>query len=359
MAEHWRRQVSEDLSDRRDEAPVLAACGYAARAGLPPGLSAEQWREGVRRLSQRDPASARRDTFLYRPLDVLGIGLGLAAHEEAGSPAREWFRKALIRADPEGLEPNRTRNLLAAAASVIGEDRRLTYPGGGDLVELAYWWVLSRIAPTSPSPDEIRAARRDILLAGASDSEDARTVADVAAVGSVLEAVVRDVVEAVVEEFEEPAASERREAEVHRITSLQGAVGHAERRAQRWGKTYTIVSRVLLLPFAVLLPLLVLFGVAKWAVDEGLFRLPLHTVVGVLMALGAVAIYVFVRDWEKAPANLWPRRLGLWKEKRIRHRWLGSTLSPLGDPNGRSGAEGSEVTPEATSRSGTSTSAPS
>ena len=359
VVDRWRGQVSEDLSGRQDEAPVLAACGYAARAGLPPGLSAEQWREGVQRLSQRDPVSARRDTFLYRPLDVLGIGLGLAAYEEAGSPARAWFTEALVRADPEGLEPNRTRNLLAAAASVVGEDRRLTYPGDGDLVELAYWWVLSQIAPTPPSPDEVRAARSDILRAGASDPGETRTVADVAAVGCALEAVVRDVVEAVVEEFEDPAASERREAEVRRIASLQGAVGHAERRAQRWGKTYTIASRVLLVPFAVLLPLLILFGVARWAVDEGLSRLPLPTVVGVLVALGAVAVYVFVRDWEKAPANVWPRRLGEWKAKQIRQRWLGSTLSRHGDPNRRSGAEEVEVSSEAAPRSGTSTSASS
>src|SRR5690606_38704139 len=165
------------LSARRDEAPVLAACGYAVRAGLAPGLTEEQWREGVRRLSQRDPVSARRDTFLYRPLEVLGIALGIAAYETASSPVRAWFVKALAGADPEGLEPIRARNLLAAAASAVGEDDMLSYPEGGDLVELAYWWVLTQTVLDTPGTEEAVQARSDILRAAALKPGGVRSVA--------------------------------------------------------------------------------------------------------------------------------------------------------------------------------------
>lgn len=327
VLDRWRGRVVEDLSARRDEAPVLAACGYAVRGGLSPGLTEEQWREGVRRLSQRDPVSARRDTFLYRPLDVLGIALGIAIYEPASSPTRAWFAEALARADLEGLEPVRTRNLLAAAASAVGEDRKLAYPEGGDLVELAYWWVLTRTVLSSPDTDEVHRSRGDILRAAMLEPGEARSVADEAAVGAALASVVRAVVEAVVEEFEDPEAAERRRVQHRRLDSLEGAVTQVNNRAWCWGRTYTVGARLLLLPLAFLVPAVTLFSVGRWFVEKGLLKLPLPTVIAVSVALAALAVYMFVRDWEKSPANVWPRKLGRWKEKQIRRRWLGENPS--------------------------------
>ncbi len=87
------RAVSLDHSDR---SPWLATIGYGFHCGQ--NESSEflvAWRAGMARLMQRDAFPTDRASFVYRPVELLGICLGAKVCEPEGSPAIEWLRGVL------------------------------------------------------------------------------------------------------------------------------------------------------------------------------------------------------------------------------------------------------------------------
>jgi hypothetical protein len=75
------------------EAPVLAAGGYAL--AIEGRLGAEfhkSWAYGLKRLSRTRPFAIDRETFFYRPIEVLGISLGARACAETSEEQRAWLR---------------------------------------------------------------------------------------------------------------------------------------------------------------------------------------------------------------------------------------------------------------------------
>lgn len=100
---------------RWSEAPLLSAVGYL----LPHRVSNEmhrRWADGFAMLSGRDPAPADRNSFLYRPAELLGLAVGAAASPNAHPAA--WLHEVLD-THQVALERPRTidnvLNLLAAA----------------------------------------------------------------------------------------------------------------------------------------------------------------------------------------------------------------------------------------------------
>jgi len=80
---------------RRAEAPILAAVGF--RLPLPGTAedAASIWLDGMRRLMTRDPVPADRNSFFFRPVELLGLAVGghaLAGQDEA---PLSWLRSLL------------------------------------------------------------------------------------------------------------------------------------------------------------------------------------------------------------------------------------------------------------------------
>ena len=83
------------LTDRRwMEAPVLACFGFR-RAVAPEVWSVDRWLEGMRRLMARDPAPADRNSFLFRPVELLGLALGSVAADPDDHEPRRWLRQTM------------------------------------------------------------------------------------------------------------------------------------------------------------------------------------------------------------------------------------------------------------------------
>jgi hypothetical protein len=83
------------LADRRwMEAPVLACFGFR-RAVAPQVWSVDRWLEGIRRLMARDPAPADRNSFLFRPVELLGLALGTVAADADDQEPRRWLRRTM------------------------------------------------------------------------------------------------------------------------------------------------------------------------------------------------------------------------------------------------------------------------
>lgn len=71
------------------EAPILAASGYELDAGRMD--FAERWLAGSQRLRQRSALPSDRQSFFFRPLEVLGIAAGAGAVRDHDPSVAKWL----------------------------------------------------------------------------------------------------------------------------------------------------------------------------------------------------------------------------------------------------------------------------
>lgn len=101
VGEKWpsalRAADAEGMSlNHSDRSPWLATVGYICHCRLSESSElVAAWRTGVARLMQRDPFPADRASFVYRPIELLGICLGAKACEPESPHALDWLRGVL------------------------------------------------------------------------------------------------------------------------------------------------------------------------------------------------------------------------------------------------------------------------
>lgn len=323
-------ELGAPLSERRSEAPVLAACGYAVHVGQAAGLSADDWREGVGRLSEREAIDAHRNTFIYRPHEVLGIALGLANYEIPSSPLRKWLADLIERVAPAYVhDPTWKKNLLAASASALGSPTELVPPAESDVVGAAYWLVLRSWNGAHALLAEERKVVSGLLKSALQEDVNTAGAAQAAAIKTAVRRAVEGVLESAIDEYYDPDAEARRLAEKERSEAIEKGVQAVVKRAGRWGRRYANGLRLLLLPLAFLAASVLLIGVYRWLDELKVFDeygpgVAVAAIAGLLLMGG----YYLVRDWEKSPANVLPRRFGEWNADRIRRRWMGPHSPP-------------------------------
>lgn len=162
---------------RWSEAPILAAAGFRMASV---GRFAEHlraWLDGMQRLAARDPIPVDRNSFLFRPLELLGLVIGSLAVAQQDSTPFDWLRDivrenikhlavtnfwnrglTLMTVDRLGLsdaltlEPRRPQDPIDAASAVSfsmidqGASNRLSTLAG-EVLEKEF---LSRAALTKP-----------------------------------------------------------------------------------------------------------------------------------------------------------------------------------------------------------------
>lgn len=161
-----------------DEAPGLATMGYllasgsTANAGILP-----RWNDGFGRVRDRDPLPRDRQTFLHRPVELLGVIQGALA---TSSPT-DWIKAALLKRPSLANADSFQSTVGAWAARALGLDMGIGYTAAeqGSLDALGLLIVLIRenvlpmprqFQPTTlPEIQDIFLAR---LLEGASASLD-------------------------------------------------------------------------------------------------------------------------------------------------------------------------------------------
>jgi hypothetical protein len=82
---------------RLSEAPMLAAAGYLMTLGSADQALQSEWAAGLARLTTRQPFPRDRESFFFRPLELLGICLGLEACSRVDPSHRAWVRDILER----------------------------------------------------------------------------------------------------------------------------------------------------------------------------------------------------------------------------------------------------------------------
>ena len=113
--------LSDADKKRLNQAPVLAAVGYALVLGQ--GIYDDNllaaWADGLGRLSSRQPFPSDRNSFFYRPVELLGISLGAVKCHKVCSKDLDWLRSVLAQGEQQLASSDSWAFLLGACASNI------------------------------------------------------------------------------------------------------------------------------------------------------------------------------------------------------------------------------------------------
>lgn len=77
------------------EAPMLAAVGFHLAARMGGADLSNRWMEGIERLMARDAIPADRNSFFFRPIEVLGLSAGASAVAASNIRPTNWLRETL------------------------------------------------------------------------------------------------------------------------------------------------------------------------------------------------------------------------------------------------------------------------
>lgn len=170
-----------------DTAPSIASAGYAMRLLKTSSSYTGQWQIAVNRLMKQEPFPRDRQTFAYRPAELIGIGLGICTISADLTELNAWFRN-VIKDLPSKTPPTAAWACLLYhyAASLVG----MTWPipvsiplSELDLSELSLLIILlryGRIKAISEFDD--RKAQIDLLQRTAVQRPDLRAPEKLAAV---------------------------------------------------------------------------------------------------------------------------------------------------------------------------------
>ena len=88
-----------------------------------------RWREGMKRLVKREPFPRDRQTFAYRPTELVGLAVGISTTEGRSSPSAVWI-KSVLQDLPGKSPPTNAWALLLYhyAAAILGVQFPLAIP---------------------------------------------------------------------------------------------------------------------------------------------------------------------------------------------------------------------------------------
>lgn len=144
------------VTDRLDEAPMLAAAGYlyASPRFQRDGQYDQEWARHFKRLAQRQAFPIDRESYFYRPLELLGICIGAQSCPALSDGDRQWLKTILETGAARLPEHSRAHYLGAIAANQVGVTWTMhSTPRLQDLslanLSLLYWTVSQKALATS------------------------------------------------------------------------------------------------------------------------------------------------------------------------------------------------------------------
>ncbi len=112
-----------------DAAPAAAAAGFAMTVAEPQPEELSRWREGMKRLLSREPFPRDRQTFAYRPTELVGLAVGISIAESRSSASATWIRSVIQNLPCKNPLTNAWALLLYHyAAAVVDVQFPLTIP---------------------------------------------------------------------------------------------------------------------------------------------------------------------------------------------------------------------------------------
>lgn len=196
------------VTDRLDEAPMLAAAGYQyVNLRFQRNSQYDQeWARHFKRLAQRQAFPIDRESYFYRPLDLLGICIGAQSCPALTDNDRQWLKAILENGAARLPDHSRAHYLGAVAANHIGVTWTMhSTPRLLDLslasLSLLYWIISQKALATSigltlNEPELAAAVLRMAFL----DQNHCDDLADAGLILYATESIVERTIQASVEE---------------------------------------------------------------------------------------------------------------------------------------------------------------
>jgi REase_DpnII-MboI len=148
------------VTDRLDETPMLASAGYqyATPHFTRPPQYDEEWARHFQRLAQRQAFPIDRESYFYRPLDLLGICIGARYCPALEDQDRSWLHDILQQGRNRLTEGTRAYYLGSIAAAQLGIRWPVHAPRITDaplpLLSLLYWMNQPALATALTVPEQ-------------------------------------------------------------------------------------------------------------------------------------------------------------------------------------------------------------
>lgn len=172
-----RLNVSALPGRRWSEAPILAAAGFRLRLPDAPAEAAGMWLCGMRRLMARDPVPVDRNSFFFRPVELLGLAVGSQAVADKDDESARWLGGVL--ADHSGLLPrgdgfHAVMRVLTASCLRVEQDVSYRIEPGNfiDTAYLLWLYLFDKDLAVTVTPVERGALVRQLLESAAANQPD-------------------------------------------------------------------------------------------------------------------------------------------------------------------------------------------
>ena len=153
------------------EAPVIAAIGYRLNTDVRAAAVMERWLDGMNRVMARDPVPVDRNSFFFRPLELLGLAVGSHTVEPVDSSPLDWLRETInAHADRLPIASVWSRGIASLAAQHVGANdlaTDLVIPTSPLDTALLLWLQLSGRQDALASLPDASSCRQDFLKAAA------------------------------------------------------------------------------------------------------------------------------------------------------------------------------------------------
>ena len=158
------------VTDRLDETPILASAGY--QYALPhfvrPANYDERWAGHFRRLATKQAFPFDRESYFFRPLDLLGICIGARGCGALEDRDRAWLRDTLGQGRSKLQDGTRAYYLGGISASQVGISWPITRPRIDDLplptLSLLYWMASQEVLAKTVGPEVFGAELATAIL---------------------------------------------------------------------------------------------------------------------------------------------------------------------------------------------------
>lgn len=196
------------VTERLDETPILAAAGYqyANPRFQRDSQYDQEWARHFRRLSQRQAFPIDRESYFYRPLDLLGICIGAQSCPALSDNDKQWLKAIMENGSGRIPEHSRAHYLGAVAASHLSVTWTLhSTPRLQDLslttLSLLHWLVNQKPLATgiglSLDEEQLASAMLQTALLGTNHCDDLADAGLIRyAVGNIVERTLEASIEA-------------------------------------------------------------------------------------------------------------------------------------------------------------------
>lgn len=93
---HWPQSVKLSFPEGQlDTAPLIAAAGYSMCVAAPNSDQSARWQSALHRFTKREPFPRDRQTFAFRPSELVAVALGISKSNVGCSPTTGWIRSVV------------------------------------------------------------------------------------------------------------------------------------------------------------------------------------------------------------------------------------------------------------------------